>query len=74
MLRAIMNRSSYILDFGIVLLVLTTVSTLTGVTFDRYRGFVYRTEDPKQFRWNVVMYYLFALLFLLCGLILKIPH
>jgi len=40
------------------------ISTLTGRTFDRYKGIVSRAKDPKTFQSNVAFYYLFGFFFL----------
>ncbi len=57
----------FLLLIGIVLLLLGVASTLTGETFEanRYRPrFVDRSEEPKRFRWNVVIYFLGGLFFI----------
>jgi len=57
----------YFLLIGIALWLLVVASTLTGQTFQasRYRpGIVDRSEKPKQFCWNVVLYFLGGLFFI----------
>jgi hypothetical protein len=43
---------------GLGLLVLAVGGTFTGETLARFHGWVYRTDDPKGFRWLLVIYYL----------------
>jgi hypothetical protein len=49
---------------GIVLLIMTAVFTLSGETLERYHGIVCRTEEPKRFWWDVVMYFIGGLFFI----------
>jgi hypothetical protein len=52
-------RSPYIELIGVAaLIVLAVGGTFTGETFARFRGRIYRTDDPKGFRWTLVIYYL----------------
>lgn len=64
-----MDHYSYLIDWhhrflllGIVLLILSGVFTLSGGTLDRYRGIVYRTEDPKSYWGDVAIYFLGGLI------------
>jgi hypothetical protein len=43
---------------GLFLLFLAVGSTLTGQTLARYGQIVTRAEDPKEFWWTVVIYFL----------------
>lgn len=47
-----------LLILGIILLFSGVIWTCTGKTWDRYGGWVYRTQEPKRFWWAVAMYYL----------------
>lgn len=49
---------------GIILLIATAIFTLSGETLERYHGFVSRTEEPKRFWWDVVLYFLGGLFFI----------
>jgi len=42
-----------------------SISTLTGITFDKYAGIVSRAKDPKKFQNIVAFYYLFGFFFLI---------
>lgn len=71
MARRAMDHFSYLIDrqhrlllIGIVLLVMTAVFTLSGETLERYHGIVYRTEEPKRFWWDVVLYFIAGLFFI----------
>lgn len=33
-----------------------TAWTVTGKAWDRYRGWVYRTKEPRRYWWNVAAY------------------
>ena len=53
------SQSPYVeLIVGAAFLVLAVGGTLTGETLARFRGWIYRTDDPKSFRWVLVIYYL----------------
>jgi hypothetical protein len=56
------NRQSPYIELiaGGAFLVLAVGGTFTGETLARFRGWVYRTDDPKTFRWLLVIYYLAA--------------
>jgi len=43
---------------------MVVVFTLSGETLERYHGFVYRSEEPKRFWWDVVLYFLAGLFFI----------
>jgi hypothetical protein len=56
----------YFLLIGIGLLLLVAASALTGETFEASRhhpGIVNRSEEPKRFWWNLVIYFLGGLFF-----------
>jgi hypothetical protein len=64
-----MDHFSYLIDrqhrfllLGIVFLVLSVVFTLSGGTLERFRGIVYRAEDPKRFWGNIAFYCLAGLI------------
>ncbi len=42
-----MARHRTFLIIGIVLMAVTLISTLTGTCLVKYRGFVFRAEDPR---------------------------
>jgi len=50
--------------FGVLWLALAVGGTFTGETLVRIHGWIFRSDDPKQFRWVIVMYYLLGLLFI----------
>jgi hypothetical protein len=50
------------LVFGCFLLFLGVVYTGMGKAYIRFQGWVYRSEEPKEFRWSVAMYYLGGIL------------
>jgi hypothetical protein len=52
------------LVFGCVLLFLGLAYTCMGKAFLRFQGWVYRSEQPKEFWWSVAMYYLGGILFI----------
>lgn len=52
-----------LLILGFAAFFAAVVSTCTGKTFARFRGFVYRAEDPSEFWWVVTIYFLGAVLF-----------
>jgi energy-coupling factor transporter transmembrane protein EcfT len=69
--RREMDHYSYLIDrqhrfllIGIVLLIIAVVFTLTGETVERYRGMVYRAEEPKRFWWDVALFYLGGIFFI----------
>jgi hypothetical protein len=53
-----------LLFFGVTFLALAVGGSLTGETLARFRGVIYRADNPKQFRWVVVAYYVGALYFI----------
>jgi hypothetical protein len=55
-------RHSTFLIIGIVLMGVTLISTLTGTCLVKYRGFIYRAEDPKEFWQNVALYCVLGLI------------
>jgi len=66
-----MDRFSFLIDrqhrfllIGIVVLVIAMVFTLAGGSLERFRGIVYRTEEPKRFWWSVATWYLIGLFFI----------
>jgi energy-coupling factor transporter transmembrane protein EcfT len=67
-----MDHFSYLIDrqhrfllIGIILLIVAVLFTLSGETLERFHGVVSRAKDPKRFWWNVAMYYLGGLFFIL---------
>lgn len=60
----LIDRQHRFLLFGIVLLVMTAVFTLSGETLERYHGIISRAEEPKRFWWDVVLYFLGGLFFI----------
>jgi hypothetical protein len=52
-----------ILIFAAILFVGAVVSTFTGKTLARFRGVVYRADNPSDFWWCVASYYFLALFF-----------
>lgn len=46
---------------GVIFLAAAVVSTWAGKSIARYRGWVYRTKEPKEFWQVVVTYYLAAI-------------
>ena len=66
-----LDHFSYLIDqqhryllIGIVLLVVTAVFTISGEALEQYHGIVCRTEEPKRFWWDVVLYFLSGLFFI----------
>ncbi len=66
-----MDHFSYLIDrqhslllVGIILLVMVAVFTLSGETLERYHGIVCRSEEPKRFWWDVVVYFFLGLFFI----------
>jgi hypothetical protein len=66
-----MDHYSYLIDsqhrfllIGIILLLLAVVCTLTGETFERYHGMVFRAQEPKRFWWDVALFYLVGIFFI----------
>jgi hypothetical protein len=45
-------------------MVLAAVFALAGEAFEPRHGFVCRTEEPKRFWWNVVLFFLSGLFFI----------
>jgi hypothetical protein len=67
-----MDRYSYLIDpqhrfllIGIVLLIMTAASMLSGEALERWRV-VYPVEQPRRFWWDVALLFLFG--FFLIGL------
>ena len=58
----LMARHRTFLIMGIVLMGVTLISTLTGTCLVKYRGFVYRAEEPKEFWQNVALYCILGLI------------
>jgi cell division protein FtsW (lipid II flippase) len=52
------------LVFGVFLLFLGTVYTCIGKSYVRFQGWVYRSEEPKEFWWSVATYYLLGIFFI----------
>ena len=66
-----MDHYSYLIDrehrlllIGIVLLLMAVVFTLSGEAFEPRGGMVNRAEEPKRFWWDVALYYLGGILFI----------
>ena len=66
-----MDHYSYLIDrqhrfllIGIILLVVAVVFTLAGESLERGGRIVSRAEQPKQFWWNVVSFYLGGVFFI----------
>jgi hypothetical protein len=57
-----MARQRTFLIIGIVLMGVTLISTPTGTCLVKYRGFVCRGEDPKEFWQNVALYCVIGLI------------
>jgi hypothetical protein len=57
-----MARHRAFLITGSVLMGVTLISTLTGTCLVKYRGFVFRAEDPKEFWRNVALYCVLGLI------------
>jgi hypothetical protein len=57
----LMARQNVFLIIGIVLMVMTLVSTLTGRCLVKYQGIVSRAEDPKAFWLGTAGYCLLGL-------------
>jgi sterol desaturase/sphingolipid hydroxylase (fatty acid hydroxylase superfamily) len=60
----LIDREHRLLLIGIVLMVLAAVFALAGEAFEPRHGFVCRTEEPKRFWWNVVLFFLSGLFFI----------
>jgi hypothetical protein len=52
----LLARHNVFLVLGLVLMGLTLIFTLTGKCLVKYQGIVSRTEDPKAFWQNIVVY------------------
>lgn len=50
---------------GILVLVIAVVQTVTGKTWERWRGWVSRSEKPKRFWSDVAALFLLGLFFIL---------
>jgi hypothetical protein len=57
-----MARHEVFLIGGWVSMAVTLTSLLTGTCLVKYRGFVFREEDPKEFWQGVAMYCAFGLI------------
>jgi hypothetical protein len=58
-------RPPYIfLILGFVSLAAGVISTCTGVSWARYGRVIHRAQEPKEFWWNVAIYYLAGVLFI----------
>jgi hypothetical protein len=55
-------RHRTFLVMGIVLMGVTLISTVTGTCLVKYRGFVFRAEDPKEFWQSVALYFVLGLI------------
>jgi hypothetical protein len=60
----LLDREHRFLFIGIACLIVAAISTLSGGTVERFRGIVYRTEEPKRFWWDVAMFGLGGLFFI----------
>ena len=58
----LMARHRVFLILGTVLMALSVISTLTGVSVEKGRGIIYRSDDPKNFWQNIALYCLLGLL------------
>jgi len=58
----LMARHHVFLILGIVLMVMALIFTLTGRCLVKYRGIIYRADDPKTFWQNIALYCLLGLL------------
>ena len=50
-----------LLVLGIGMLLLGAVYTCMGESYERFYGWIYRSEQPKKFWWSVATYYLFGI-------------
>jgi hypothetical protein len=57
-----MARHDVFLGLGIVLMVVTLISAITGKTLVKYQGIVSRAEDPNTFWQTVALYCVLGLL------------
>lgn len=60
----IMVRSHVFLALGAISTFGALISTLTGKTWDRYRGLIVRAKDPKRFRDIVATLYVLGVVLL----------
>jgi hypothetical protein len=51
------------LVFGVFLLFLGVIYTYMGKSYIRFQGWVYRSEEPKEFWWSVAAYGLGGIFF-----------
>ena len=58
-MRGPLLRPPYTLfAFGMFVLFLAVIYTYTGKAWSRFRGWVYRAEEPRRYWLEVAMYYL----------------
>jgi hypothetical protein len=57
----LMARHETFLIVGVIFMAMTLASALTGVSFEKYQGFVFREDDPKKFRRGIVAGFLLGL-------------
>ena len=50
--------------FGVFLLFLGVVYTFAGKSYIRFQGWVYRSEQPKEFWWSIARYCLGGVFFI----------
>jgi hypothetical protein len=49
---------------GVFFLFLGVVYTGIGKSYIRFQGWVYRSEEPKEYWWSVAIYYLLGICFI----------
>jgi hypothetical protein len=54
----LLNPKFHYFMVGVIFLAAAVVSTCTGKTIARYRGWVYRAKEPNEFWGVVAIYYL----------------
>ena len=57
-----MARHHVFLILGSCVTALALISALTGVSIEKYRGIIYRSDDPKEFWQSIAIYFLLGLI------------
>ena len=61
-LDSLLNPKFIYFILGVIFLSAAVVSTCTGKTIARYKGWVYRAKEPSDFWWGVAIYFLAGIL------------
>jgi hypothetical protein len=58
----LMARHHVSLILGCCVTAFALISALTGVSIEKYRGIIYRSDDPKRFWQSIAIYFLLGLI------------